>query len=140
MIHPDALLSRLESVTATGPDRWKARCPAHPDKTPSLSIRRADDRILLFDFGGCEVSDILAAIGLTWGDVCPERHLPYAQAIAQGHQRQRRRLADIPATEYARNVLLIAAADQEAGRPHSLADRATIEVAKRIMQGGRAHG
>ena len=140
MIHPDALLSRLELVTSTGPDRWKARCPAHQDKTPSLSIRQADNRILLFDFGGCEVSDILAAIGLTWSDICPERKIPFAQAIAQGHRRQRRRLADIPATEYARNVLLIASADQKAGRPLSLADRATVEVAKRILQGDRGHG
>jgi len=138
MIATNTLLARLEGVRQLGPDRWKARCPAHQDKTPSLSIRQADNRILLFDFGGCEVSDILAAIGLTWRDICPERDIAYAQALAQSHHRQRRRLADIPATEYARNVLLIAAGDIEAGKALSVEDRATIAVAREIM--GGAHG
>ncbi|MSQ55589.1 MAG: DNA primase, partial [Betaproteobacteria bacterium] len=29
------LLDRLDGVRATGPGRWIAQCPAHPDKRPS---------------------------------------------------------------------------------------------------------
>jgi hypothetical protein len=68
-----ALLDRLERVKQTGPGRWLARCPAHEDRSPSLSIRELDDgRILLHDFGGCEAADVLAAIGLALSDLFPE--------------------------------------------------------------------
>ena len=43
----DKLVSQLEGVRSTGQDRWIARCPAHDDRSPSLSIREVDDRILI---------------------------------------------------------------------------------------------
>lgn len=66
------LISRLEGVRAAGPGRWMARCPAHPDRSPSLSVREVDDRTLVHCFGGCEAHDVLAAVGLTLGDLFPE--------------------------------------------------------------------
>jgi hypothetical protein len=64
------LLSRLDNVRQTAPCRWVARCPAHDDRSPSLSVRELDDgRVLLHDFGGCETEAVLAAIGLTLGDL-----------------------------------------------------------------------
>ncbi len=42
--HPiDQVLSRLDKVKANGASKWKACCPAHDDRDPSLSIREADD-------------------------------------------------------------------------------------------------
>lgn len=38
------------------------KCPAHPDKTASLSIRQGDRGILLTCFAGCTASDILREI------------------------------------------------------------------------------
>jgi hypothetical protein len=68
------LLDRLESVKQTGPDRWLARCPAHQDRSPSLSIRElGDGRVLVYCFAGCEASDVLTAVGLDLGDLFPER-------------------------------------------------------------------
>jgi len=67
------LLDRLDGVRATGPDRWLARCPAHEDRTPSLSIRELDDgRVLLHDFGGCGAADVVAALGLELKDLFPD--------------------------------------------------------------------
>jgi hypothetical protein len=63
------LLDRLDRVKQTGPGRWVARCPAHEDRSPSLSIREVDDRVLLHDFGGCETSAVLAALGLSLSDL-----------------------------------------------------------------------
>lgn len=64
------LLNRLDGVKQTAPGRWLARCPAHKDRSPSLSIRELDDgRVLLHDFGGCEVGDVLETIGLTLSDL-----------------------------------------------------------------------
>jgi hypothetical protein len=44
-----------------------ARCPAHEDKRPSLSIREEGDRILVYCFSGCRqeaVIDALRELGL----------------------------------------------------------------------------
>ena len=68
------VLSRLDRVSSTGRDKWKACCPAHSDKTPSLSVCQTDDgRVLLNCFAGCAVDDILAAIGLTTAELFPPR-------------------------------------------------------------------
>jgi len=50
------LLEHLQCVKQTASDRWLACCPSHPDRSPSLSIRKLDDgRVLVHDFGGCAV-------------------------------------------------------------------------------------
>jgi hypothetical protein len=76
----DNLLGRLERVRRTGDGRWIASCPTRPDKHPSLAIRLLDDgRILLKDFGGDSTSDVLAALGMNYGDLFPtaaHSHLP----------------------------------------------------------------
>ncbi len=70
----DALLDRLDGVKETGYGKYVARCPAHDDKSPSLAIKDCGDgRILMHDFAGCETEDVLAAIGLTFTDIMPER-------------------------------------------------------------------
>jgi hypothetical protein len=66
----ERVLERLQGIRQTGPNRWLAKCPGHADRTPSLSIRQADDgRLLLHDFGGCDVGAVLDAMGLTLGDL-----------------------------------------------------------------------
>lgn len=68
------LLEHLTGVRKTGADKYIARCPAHADKRPSLTIREmSDGRVLLHCFAGCETEDVLAAVGLTFRDVMPER-------------------------------------------------------------------
>lgn len=70
----DALLSRLDGVKRTGPDRWIARCPAHDDRSPSLAMHELDDgRVLLKCFAECDVESILSAIGLGWDAIMPPR-------------------------------------------------------------------
>ena len=68
----EELLRLLEGVKQVGPGKWMARCPAHDDRRPSLSIREAEDgRILLHCFAGCRTADVLQALGLTWRDLFP---------------------------------------------------------------------
>jgi len=76
----EVLLDRLERVRQTGPARWIAKCPSHPDRRPSLSIRELDDRrILLHDFGGCSVQEILGALNLKFDALFPPRPIDYAK-------------------------------------------------------------
>lgn len=63
------LLDRLHGVRSTGPGRWIARCPAHEDRRPSLSIREIDGRTLVHCFGACSPGDVLAAVGLRMTDL-----------------------------------------------------------------------
>ena len=42
---------------------WMARCPAHDDRTPSLSIRDADDgKVLVHCHAGCDQERVIAAL------------------------------------------------------------------------------
>ena len=42
---------------------YAARCPAHDDRTPSLSLRDAEDgRVLVHCFSGCEQAAVIAAL------------------------------------------------------------------------------
>jgi hypothetical protein len=67
------LIARLEKAKRTGPDKWLACCPAHKDKTPSLTVRGLDDgRILLHCFGGCDPLSVLDALGLEMTDLFPK--------------------------------------------------------------------
>ena len=70
-------LSRLEKPRQRQPGQWSARCPAHPDKSPSLSIRETPEgSVLLHCFGGCEVAEIVAAMGLELHDLFPPQDKP----------------------------------------------------------------
>ena len=43
-------------------DRWFAKCPAHREKTASLSIRDVKGVVLLRCFGGCPQAEIIRAL------------------------------------------------------------------------------
>lgn len=64
------VLSRLTRVRATGRQNWVACCPAHEDRTPSMTITETKDgRILLHCFAGCSTSEIVGALGLSLRDL-----------------------------------------------------------------------
>src|SRR5215469_9310877 len=56
------LLAQLKGVCRSG-DGWTARCPAHPDRHNSLSVRRRDGRWLLKCHAGCGWQEIINALG-----------------------------------------------------------------------------
>lgn len=58
----DVVLGRLAGVRRCG-TQWVARCPAHEDREPSLSVAlAADGRVLLHCFAGCPFRAILHAL------------------------------------------------------------------------------
>ena len=67
-------LSYFEKSYRSGKDEYQCLCPAHQDKTASLSIKNLpDERILIHCFAGCAANDILEAVGLTFDDIVPKR-------------------------------------------------------------------
>lgn len=67
-------VERFEKARQTGNARWTARCPAHPDRNPSLIVSEGNDgRVLIHCFAGCGIEAIVAAVGLSLADIMPER-------------------------------------------------------------------
>lgn len=98
----------------SGRGRWLARCPAHNDRHPSLTITQGRDATLLRCWSaGCTVEQIVAAVGLQMRDLFH---------CDQSTPQERRKAAD-------------AKACQDAGGAHQrMADR---EKRERVFRLGR---
>jgi hypothetical protein len=72
----EKVLSRLPGHRTVG-DGFKACCPSHEDRNPSLSIREADDgTVLLKCFGGCSTPRIVSDLELNMTDLFPTPREP----------------------------------------------------------------
>lgn len=69
----ELVLARLD-VRARNGTTATAICPAHEDRSPSLSVTRGDDRALVHCHAACETSDVLAAVGLVERDLFDRRN------------------------------------------------------------------
>jgi hypothetical protein len=71
----DDVLSRLDAVRQMG-SGWRARCPAHEDRTPSLSIHEGIRGALLRCFAGCTLTDICTALHMVPADLFYDAPVP----------------------------------------------------------------
>ena len=74
-------MAALRSVLARFPDARQCKhghlalCPAHDDRSPSLSIQEGrDGRVLLYCFAGCGVEKVVRAAGLSVTDLFATPH------------------------------------------------------------------
>lgn len=68
---PEALIDADKRPSRTG-NGWSARCPAHDDRRPSLSLATGDDgRALLHCHAGCTPEQVVSSLGLTMQDLMP---------------------------------------------------------------------
>ncbi|HJE71680.1 AAA family ATPase [Pseudomonas oryzihabitans] len=113
----DVVLSRLERPKKSG-KHWIACCPAHEDRSPSLSVSESDDgKALVHCFAGCETRDVLGAIGLDLKDLFPnglsvDQRLQYQRRsleAARSHAQLLRDLAQANISTLSVEDLLIAA-------------------------------
>lgn len=84
------ILSRLEKVKRTGRNNWLACCPAHDDRSPSLTIHASDTgKVVVKCFAECSFESIVNAVGLGWepwyppkqdGDFSPAIRRPFPAA------------------------------------------------------------
>ena len=123
----DTLLAHLEAVKRTGRDRWIARCPAHEDRSPSLTIRETEDgKTLIHCFAGCTAHEIVSAVGLDLSDLFPPR--------TDGHfgKPQRRPFSAEDALrclDFEATVVYLSAADMARGRALSDVERERLLLA-----------
>jgi hypothetical protein len=72
------ILSMLDGLRDNRNGKYMARCPAHDDRSPSLSVKLCDDgKVLLHCYAGCDVEAVCGAIGLTLADLMPERPIDH---------------------------------------------------------------
>lgn len=95
-----ALRERGQTVTAheSRPDSWSCQCPAHADRSPSLSVHRAaNGNVMLHCFSGCPTENVLAAMGLRFRDlfVNAERDRGRVDALYEPTAAERRPSAHI---------------------------------------------
>ena len=77
MTEESEFLGKFEGVQQSG-GGWVARCPAHGDDNPSLSIARGEDgRWLVHCHAGCTAEQVVEAVGLKMRDLMPDRDGPW---------------------------------------------------------------
>jgi len=130
------LIARLDGVIDRGDSKWYARCPAHEDRSPSLSIHDTGERILIHCFADCATEGVLAAVGLTFRDLYSDPwRASYAAATANpGRKSTDRMLRNADPLDIERMVLQIAAVDLRAGKTLSTEDRARVELARQRLE------
>jgi hypothetical protein len=85
--------SRLEFCKQVKPDQYISRCPAHADKSPSLSfgLGRNGDRIVINCYAGCTPESVIEAVGMQMSDLFPDD--PYLHV--SGPRRHRQNTPDV---------------------------------------------
>jgi hypothetical protein len=80
--YPERFLERLEGLKLLPKSgqyqvRWEARCPAHNDRIPSLSISLASEgHLLVHCHAGCPTEAVMSAVGLEMSDLYPPSASP----------------------------------------------------------------
>ena len=69
---------------------WMAKCPAHEDKSASLVITDAPDRVLVNCFAGCTAQDVCSALGVGLSALFPPRSKAIQRAYSE-HEKQKKR-------------------------------------------------
>lgn len=131
MNNVNTLLARLDRVKQTGRDSWMACCPAHDDRSASLSIRETEDgRILVHCFAGCSVHEAVGSAGLSIDDLFPPRSVHHAKP-----ERRAFPAADVlRAISFEALVVATAGVSLLAGQPFSDVDRARLILAVSRIQ------
>lgn len=65
-----ARLRELQRAPVPRGPNWIARCPAHDDRRPSLTVSQGrNGRALLKCWAGCPTAAVVHALGLDWRDL-----------------------------------------------------------------------
>ena len=127
-----ALVERLGGRWGSG--GGMCRCPAHEDRTPSLSVRPGRARLLLHCFAGCDASAVLSALEAQRllepnpgaPGPLPERGEARCNALALRLWSEARSIAGTPAESYLQSRGLEAASAQLRYHPRAPHGRAPL--------------
>lgn len=83
-------LAEMLGAQPAGRRRWRAKCPSHEDRRPSLSIAQGERGVLLRCWAGCRTEQVMAAIPLPMAALFDDAQLsPNTRAEAMRLRRER---------------------------------------------------
>jgi hypothetical protein len=134
------VLEKLDHVGRQG-DGWTARCPAHEDSQPSLSVAQGEDgRVLLHCHAACSTEKIVKALGLELGDLFAKGPTRAREPGSTSAGLTLARLAEakrLPA-EFLRSLGCADAPGPSVRIPYYDADRNVVAIRSRMaLQGAR---
>ncbi len=141
----EPILAMLTKVKGRG-GNYVACCPAHADRSPSMTIRETQDgKVLLHCFAGCSVQEICAALGIDMADLFPpkvdDRHHPDYTVPAKPLATRFIASDLLKVIAFEAQVVLVAANDLHFNRPLSVQDRERLKTAvERIGEALNAGG
>ena len=112
------VLDRLEDVRKSGTG-WIAKCPAHEDRSPSLSVKEGQRGVMLHCHAGCSFAAIVEALGLKQSDT-------FYESLSAPQRRQRATKA-ILKSACSESLVIVCAASPTA--PLNDEDRARLKTA-----------
>ena len=125
MLDAGTIASGLQKPKRAGPGKYVACCPAHDDKTPSLSIKDAPNgKVLVHCHAGCSQDEVIGGLrnlGL-WYEPSRQRIKYFKRQNLQEEIRRKEML------------LALAASENEQGIVHSEFERAQIRRAIRFIE------
>jgi hypothetical protein len=137
----ELFVSRLDGARRVGRNSYVARCPAHKDRSPSLSVGIGrEGRVLVHCFAGCSTHDVLAAVGLSISDLFPERVRdlsPLERDERRCLMREGALVAAICVVDHEAAIVAAAATMIDRGQELSGADRARLACAVRTIGDAR---
>lgn len=143
----DNVLSRLDKVKAVGMRKegraYRACCPSHDDRSPSLSVTETPEgAVLLHCWVGCDAHQITSVLGLQMHDLFPLTPRLYSA----GHKRLPYTSMDI-LTGLANKLLaaaMILTSASKRGEPVSSQEAITLQeivgLLNNALEGTRHHG
>jgi hypothetical protein len=121
------LLNKLNKVKRTSTNQYIACCPAHDDKSPSLSITdKGDGKILINCYAGCGTEDVLDSIGMSFEDIMPPKVIEHKVAPIK----QRVYASDaLKVIQLESRIVIMAAYELRRNKPMTEQDLARLELA-----------
>ena len=90
-----ASFAEMVNARRCGAGEWQARCPAHGDRSPSLSIAEGmDGRVLVRCMAGCSTESVCASLGIALRDLFAGKPLTPEQRAKAAHQKALRDAAE----------------------------------------------
>jgi hypothetical protein len=121
------LLNKLNKVKRTSTNQYIACCPAHDDKSPSLSITdKGDGKILINCYAGCGTEDVLDSIGMSFEDIMPPKVIEHKVAPIK----QRVYASDaLKVIQLESRIVIMAAYELRRNKPMTEQDLARLKLA-----------
>jgi hypothetical protein len=132
-MNADQFVAMLDGVKRKGDSQYMARCPAHDDHDPSLSVTEHNGKVLVKCWAGCTALDVVESLGLSLADLFHDNNESSPpHAFAKKEMAEKRRTQE--RVSKARTYLQVATAALKRGEKLTDREISHCHQAKRFLQ------